>query len=124
MKIYLTLYVHLSVSCARNAASRRSSPQRVSASGQAAADEFTIGTQRIDRYRASLWCLGATGLDRGPEVADEKGHTVTCAVLGISISWFHKWIGRGPTERARRRAALDAKVRELFEGHCHVGERG
>jgi hypothetical protein len=34
---------------------------------------------------------------------------------GISISWFHKWVGRGPTERQRRRAALDATVRELFE---------
>jgi putative transposase len=21
-------------------------------------------------------------------------HTVTCAILGISISWFYKWIGR------------------------------
>ncbi|MDT5356578.1 MAG: putative transposase, partial [Mycobacterium sp.] len=53
-------------------------------------------------------------------VADQRtmhlvAHTVTCAVLGISTSWFYKWTGRGPTERARRRAALDAKVRELFE---------
>ena len=42
-------------------------------------------------------------------------HTLTCAILGISISWFHKWLGRGPTERVARRAALDAKVRTLFE---------
>ena len=53
-------------------------------------------------------------------VADQRTmhrvpHTVTCAILGISISWFYKWFGRGPTERARRRAALDARVRELFE---------
>lgn len=53
-------------------------------------------------------------------VADQRTmhrvpHTVTCAVLGISISWFYKWFGREPTERARRRAALDAKVRVLFE---------
>jgi putative transposase len=54
-------------------------------------------------------------------VADQRTmhrvpHTVTCAILGISISWFYKWIGRGPTERQRRRAALDARVRELFGG--------
>ena len=42
-------------------------------------------------------------------------HTVTAAILGVSISWFHKWLGRGPTERAARRAALDARVRALFE---------
>jgi hypothetical protein len=33
-------------------------------------------------------------------VADQRAmhrvpHTVTCAILGISISWFYKWIGRG-----------------------------
>ena len=38
-------------------------------------------------------------------VADQRTmhrvpHTLTCAILGISISWFHKWIGRGPTDRA------------------------
>jgi putative transposase len=53
-------------------------------------------------------------------VADQRTmyrvpHTVTCAILGISISWFHKWLHREPTERQRRRAALDARVRELFE---------
>jgi putative transposase len=53
-------------------------------------------------------------------VADQRTmhrvpHTVTCVILGISISWFHKWIGRGPTERARRRADLDARVRGLFK---------
>jgi putative transposase len=53
-------------------------------------------------------------------VADQRTmhrvpHTVACAVLGISISWFHKWIGRGPTKRAARRAARDARVRECFE---------
>jgi hypothetical protein len=31
-------------------------------------------------------------------------HTVTRAVLGISISWFYKWTGRRPTEQQRRRA--------------------
>ena len=53
-------------------------------------------------------------------VADQRTmhrvpHTVTCAILGISISWFHKWVGRGPTERAGRRVALDARVRALFK---------
>jgi putative transposase len=42
-------------------------------------------------------------------------HTLTCAVLGVSISWLHKWLGRGPTDRQRRRAELDTRVRELFE---------
>jgi putative transposase len=41
-------------------------------------------------------------------------HTVTAAILGVSISWFYKWGGRGPTERAARRAALDARIRTLF----------
>ena len=41
-------------------------------------------------------------------VADQRTmhrvpHTVTCAILGISISWFYKWFGRGPTEGAARR---------------------
>ena len=40
-------------------------------------------------------------------VADQRTmhrvpHTVTCAILGISISWFYKWIHRGPTQRAAR----------------------
>jgi putative transposase len=43
-------------------------------------------------------------------------HTVTCAILGVSISWLYKWLQREPTERQRRRAALDKRVRELFEG--------
>ena len=42
-------------------------------------------------------------------------HTLTCAVLGVSISWLHKWLGRGPTDRQRRRAERDMRVRELFE---------
>ena len=23
-------------------------------------------------------------------------HTVTCALLGVSLSWFYKWISRTP----------------------------
>jgi putative transposase len=42
-------------------------------------------------------------------------HTVSCVILWVSVSWFYKWIGRGLTERAARRAALDARVRRLFE---------
>lgn len=53
-------------------------------------------------------------------VADQRTmhrvpHTVTCTILGISISWFYKWMHREPTDRQRRRAALDARVRELFD---------
>jgi putative transposase len=53
-------------------------------------------------------------------VADQRTmhrvpHTVTAAILGISVSWFYKWCGRGPTDGDRRRASLDAKVREMFE---------
>jgi len=42
-------------------------------------------------------------------------HTLTWAILGISNSWFYKWIGRGPTEEVARRTALDARVRTPFE---------
>jgi putative transposase len=24
-------------------------------------------------------------------------HTITCALLGVSVSWFYKWIDRTPT---------------------------
>ena len=42
-------------------------------------------------------------------------HTVTCAILGASVSWLYKWLHREPTERQCRRAALDQRVRELFD---------
>ncbi|EUA19355.1 HTH-like domain protein [Mycobacterium xenopi 3993] len=42
-------------------------------------------------------------------------HTVCCAILGVSVSWFYKWLDRQPTERQCRRAALDTRVGELFE---------
>ena len=42
-------------------------------------------------------------------------HAVTCAILGVSVSWFYKWVDREPTDRQRRRAELDARVRELFD---------
>lgn len=42
-------------------------------------------------------------------------HTFTCTILGLSGSWFYKWIKAPVTDRGRRRAELDAKIRELFE---------
>jgi putative transposase len=46
-------------------------------------------------------------------------HTVCCALLGVSLAWFYKWIGRaataGPhTASQARRAAVDAAVAEAF----------
>jgi len=45
----------------------------------------------------------------------EVPHTFTCGLLGLSVSWYYKWIKRQPTTRQRRRAKLDARVRELFD---------
>jgi hypothetical protein len=39
---------------------------------------------------------------------------VCCAILGISIGWFYKWIKTPVSDQLRRRCELDAKVRELF----------
>ncbi len=50
-------------------------------------------------------------------------HTVVCALLGVSVGWFYKWLGRaiGPgavsglhTDRDRRRDTLDRGVRVAF----------
>jgi transposase InsO family protein len=41
-------------------------------------------------------------------------HVLTCAILGVSVSWLYKWLDREPTERQGRRAALDKRVCELF----------
>jgi transposase InsO family protein len=41
-------------------------------------------------------------------------HTLTCALLGVSISWFYKWIDRTPTPSERRRSGLDAAVADAF----------
>lgn len=40
---------------------------------------------------------------------------VCCAILGLSVGWFYKWIKAPVTDQLRRRRELDAKVRELFE---------
>jgi transposase InsO family protein len=42
-------------------------------------------------------------------------HAFCCAILGLSESWFYKWLGRPATARQQRRAALDAKIAELFK---------
>jgi len=41
-------------------------------------------------------------------------HALTCAILGVSVSWFYKWLHREPTDRERRRSELDTRVAELF----------
>ena len=54
-------------------------------------------------------------------------HTITCALLGVSLAWFYKWFGRatGPaaasglfTARDRRRDTLDRAVRAMFVKKC------
>lgn len=40
---------------------------------------------------------------------------VTCLILGVSVSWFYKWLDRSPTKSRRRRAKLDAAVLKAFE---------
>jgi transposase InsO family protein len=52
-------------------------------------------------------------------VADQRTfyrvpHTITCALLGVSLSWFYKWISRTPTPTQQRRGALDAAVATAF----------
>jgi putative transposase len=41
-------------------------------------------------------------------------HTLTCALLGVSLSWFYKWLDRAPTASERRRAQVDAAVAAAF----------
>jgi transposase InsO family protein len=38
----------------------------------------------------------------------------TCGLLGVSVSWFYKWIGRKPTRTQRRRAKVDTAVAAEF----------
>jgi putative transposase len=42
-------------------------------------------------------------------------HTITCLLLGVSLSWFYKWRGRPPTPRQQRRTDLDAVVAAMFD---------
>ena len=41
-------------------------------------------------------------------------HVVCCQILGVSASWFYKWLRRPLTPRLVRRAALDTEVRAIF----------
>jgi hypothetical protein len=50
-------------------------------------------------------------------------HTVVCALLGVSLAWFYKWLGlaEGPgaanglhTKRERRRDTIDRAVKVAF----------
>ena len=50
-------------------------------------------------------------------------HTVVCALLGVSLAWFYKWLGRAEspgaanglhTTRDRRRDTVDRAVRVAF----------
>jgi putative transposase len=42
-------------------------------------------------------------------------HPITCALLGVSLSWFYKWLHRTPTLTEQRRAELDAAVADAFD---------
>src|SRR5664279_3426669 len=42
-------------------------------------------------------------------------YAVCCAILGVSQSWFYKWLNRPPTAGQRRRAELDAAVLKMFD---------
>lgn len=48
-------------------------------------------------------------------------HTITCVLLGVSVSWLYKWILRADdpgglhTDTERRRAQLDTAVKKAFD---------
>jgi putative transposase len=42
-------------------------------------------------------------------------HTMTCRLLGVSVSWLYKWLSRTPTPTEQRRAHIDAAVSTAFE---------
>jgi len=41
-------------------------------------------------------------------------HTITCALLGVSTSWFYKWLHHTPTPTEQRRGELDTAVADAF----------
>lgn len=72
-------------------------------------------------------------------IADQRAkyrvpHTVTCTLLGVSLSWFYTWINRTPPPREQRRARVDAAVAAAFgaarglhgspRGHADLVEAG
>ena len=52
-------------------------------------------------------------------------HAFTCVLLGVSASWFYKWVDREPTDRQRRRGEVDAAVKAAFDasGGVHGSPR-
>jgi putative transposase len=49
-------------------------------------------------------------------------HTLSCAILGVSVSWFYKWVGREATPTEVRRRELDVAVKAAFEAsRCTYG---
>jgi putative transposase len=46
-------------------------------------------------------------------------HAFTCRLLGVSESWFYKWLDRPPTARQTRRGEVDDEVRRRFAGSDH-----
>ena len=42
-------------------------------------------------------------------------HAVTCAILGVSVCCFYKWVHRKPTPTEVRRSKLGAEVKAAFE---------
>ena len=48
-------------------------------------------------------------------VTSETGIARYCRVLEVSRSGYYEWSRRGPTERARRRQALDERVKAIHE---------
>jgi putative transposase len=42
-------------------------------------------------------------------------HTLTCALLEVSLAWFYKWVNRTPPPSEQRRARVDAAVAKAFD---------
>ena len=42
-------------------------------------------------------------------------HTITCMLLGVSLSWVYKWLTRSPTPSEQRRGRVDAAVAAAFQ---------
>jgi transposase InsO family protein len=41
-------------------------------------------------------------------------HAFTCRLLGVSASWFYKWLDRPVTAQVRRRGELDVAIERMF----------
>src|SRR3954453_16534222 len=52
-------------------------------------------------------------------------HTITCTLLGVSLSWFYKWLDRTQTPTQQRRAQVDAAVADALSkaGGLHGSAR-